>query len=53
MYFNAQRVRIPGLRTTSHGWVSTYPLSQNAGRVTVGNRITISVSMEGVTPTVD
>ena len=34
MYFNAQETRIPGLETTSHGWVSTYPLSQNAGRVT-------------------
>jgi hypothetical protein len=33
MYFNAQRARIPGPRTTSHGWVSTYPLSQKAGRV--------------------
>ena len=33
MYFNAQETRIPGLETTSHGWVSTYPLSQNAGRV--------------------
>jgi len=35
MYFNAQRARIPGPRTTSHGWVSTYPLSQKAGRVTM------------------
>jgi len=34
MYFNAQRARIPGLETTSHGWVSTYTLSQKAGRVT-------------------
>jgi hypothetical protein len=34
MYFNAQRARKPGLRTTSHGWVSIYPLSQKAGRVT-------------------
>jgi len=33
MYFNAQRARIPGLRTASHGWVSTYLLSQNVGRV--------------------
>ena len=33
MYFNAQRARIPGLGTTSLGWVSTYTLSQNAGRV--------------------
>jgi hypothetical protein len=33
MYFNAQRARIPGLRTTSHGGVSTYLLSQNVGRV--------------------
>jgi len=33
MYFNAQRARIPGLETTSHGWVSTYTLSQKAGRV--------------------
>jgi hypothetical protein len=33
MYFNAQRVRKPGLRTTSHSRVSTFPVSQNAGRV--------------------
>jgi hypothetical protein len=33
MYFNAQRARKPGLRTTSYGWVSIYPLSQIAGRV--------------------
>ena len=33
MYFNVQRARIPGLRTTSHGWVSTYTLSQKAGWV--------------------
>ena len=33
MYFNAQRAWIPGLGTTSHGWVSTYTLSQKAGRV--------------------
>ena len=32
-YFNTQSARKPGLRTTSHGWVSTYSLSQNAGRV--------------------
>jgi hypothetical protein len=34
MYFNAQMARIPGLRATSKGRTSTYPLSQNAGRVT-------------------
>ena len=33
MYFNAQRSRKPGLRTTALGWASTYPLSQKAGRV--------------------
>ena len=33
MYFNAQRVRKSALRTTSHGWVSIFPVSQNAGRV--------------------
>ena len=33
MYFNAQRVRNPGLRTTSHSRISTFPVSQNAGRV--------------------
>ena len=33
MYFNAQRAQIPGLRTIFHGWVSTYTLSQKAGRV--------------------
>jgi hypothetical protein len=33
MYFNAQKARKPDLRTTSHGWVSTYPLSQKVGRV--------------------
>ena len=36
MYFNAQKARIPGLGTTSYGWVSTFPLSQNAGRVMNG-----------------
>jgi hypothetical protein len=34
MYFNAQRAWKPAFWTTSHGWVSTYLLSQNAGRVT-------------------
>jgi hypothetical protein len=34
MYFNAQRVRKPGLRTTNHGRASTYPVSHNGGRVT-------------------
>jgi hypothetical protein len=33
MYFNAQRVRKPGLRTTNHGRASTYPVSHNGGRV--------------------
>jgi transposase len=33
MYFNAQRARKPGLRTTQQGRPPTYPLSQNAGRV--------------------
>jgi hypothetical protein len=48
MYFNAQRARIPGLRTTSHGWVSTYPLSQNAGRVTTaGSQLIRCLKMRG------
>jgi hypothetical protein len=38
MYFNAQKTRIPGLETTYHGRVSTYPLSQNAGRVSLQSR---------------
>jgi hypothetical protein len=33
MYFTAQRVRKPALRTTNHGWASTYPVSHNGGRV--------------------
>ena len=55
MYFNAQETRIPGLETTSHGWVSTYPLSQNAGRVTRGSRLfarqdCVRVSLRGAIP---
>jgi hypothetical protein len=34
MYFNVQTARKPGLRTTSQSRLSTYFLSQNAGRVT-------------------
>jgi putative transposase len=33
-YFNAQKARKPGLRTTSQSWVSIYLLSQIRGRVT-------------------
>jgi hypothetical protein len=33
MYFNVQTARKPGLRTTSQPRLSTYFLSQNAGRV--------------------
>jgi hypothetical protein len=33
MYFNAYRARIPGLGTTDHGRISTYPVSHNGGRV--------------------
>jgi hypothetical protein len=33
MYFNVQTARKPGLRTTSQSRLSTYFLSQNAGRV--------------------
>jgi hypothetical protein len=33
MYFNVQRVRKPGLRTSFQGQSSTYFLSQNAGQV--------------------
>jgi hypothetical protein len=35
MYFNVQTARKPGLRTTSQSRLSTYFLSQNAGRVTI------------------
>jgi RHS repeat-associated protein len=48
-YFRSRTARNPGLRTTSQGWVSIYPLSQNAGRVNgydVSNRI---VSVPGGT----
>jgi len=44
MYFNAQRARIPGLETTSHGWVSTYTLSQKAGRVNMGKCVHCKLS---------
>jgi hypothetical protein len=46
MYFNAQRVRKPGLWTTNHGRASTYPVSHNGGRVrTVG--VTLSNCLTG------
>jgi len=49
MYFNAQRAWEPGLRTTSHGWASTFPLSQNAGRVTTaGPQLSRCLKMRGV-----
>jgi hypothetical protein len=35
MYFNVQTARKPGLRTTSQPRLSTYFLSQNAGRVII------------------
>ena len=50
MYFNAQRSRKPGLRTTALGWASTYPLSQKAGRVTMKSVSNFSVSLLGCTP---
>jgi len=45
MYSNAQTARIPGRRTTSHGWVSTYPPSQNAGRVSTVQVLDLGVVM--------
>jgi len=54
MYFNAQRARIPGLGTTSHGWVSTFPLSQNAGRVTTaGSQLFRCLKTRGGSPYAD
>ena len=50
MYFNAQRARIPGLGTTSHGWVSTFPLSQKAGRVKTAGVATENCLTGGVHP---
>ena len=32
-YFRPQKADKKGSRTTSTGWVSSFPLSQNAGRV--------------------
>lgn len=50
MYFNAQRARIPGLGTTSHGWVSTLDLSQSGGRVITAGVATENCLTGGVHP---
>jgi hypothetical protein len=43
-YFNLQTAWKTGLATTSQGWVSIYPLSQNAGRVTLPHLSTDQLS---------
>ena len=47
-YFNTQTAWIPGLRTTSDGRASTYPLSQKAGRVTTAPTPLTSCLIPGV-----